>query len=732
MNLPAKLYIPTTTLNFNNIMSSESISPASFYGIRGFGFKRFETVRANPLQHRLLMYSRYPIFDIEDSDLANYPLVIEINTSSVVDDIIHEKNDVFYSDQTIYLSPFSTRFIFRNSSELNETISKSERSIESKLVCLYRNCFLESNSNIESFNWTEKNLIEDYSSDTSMYISLDRRINKMKGLIYAYLSAANKPMSKDFILLKKLFKQLKNTLSAALNSPSATPTALQKKQLADIYVQINSILKNQNIGSIKPYKDFGRKHKDDITNKDTINKLDLHLDQIQEYINLLESNVCHSKIQEKDLPHLQNLKIIDKTFYDKKEFVVKLLNKFSEEAYSKEDFLQSRYEFAKEGGKLFKEVLSTKWEGSESQTYINSLLKNLNEYKPFDLMSIDNLTLRSFAAFCQKGDPDIENLQDYLIDNNISDFRLAYALWGVIFGYAEMPKSLTNDFYECNDLIYKECIYKFIFNQLHCIELDGDLPEEHESTKLLANESKSNISEPATSSKEQTIVNYPSKINKATFGEEYVIPTGLIPLFESDKFSKLTPEAQKFAKTKVLSIYNNDDDLVALIDKLEGIQFPKYGRKHICTSTEWKKCVKELRSKNRKTTYKDSDNKLFTEKDFPLGKYFCNDKNIWYHIQHLILEDKKVQSQVKEDLDWFIDNYQASYYDKKQKVNKEGQYFVYPKDNAKTIEHYKKYCEAKLYPVSKSGKDMKWLRNIYQKVEIDTIINRLKQLYEVK
>lgn len=42
-----KLYIPTTTLNFDNILSSESISPKAFYEKRGFGYKTWETVDEN-------------------------------------------------------------------------------------------------------------------------------------------------------------------------------------------------------------------------------------------------------------------------------------------------------------------------------------------------------------------------------------------------------------------------------------------------------------------------------------------------------------------------------------------------------------------------------------------------------------------------------------------------------------------------------------------------------------
>lgn len=39
----------------------------------------------------------------------NYPLVIEISPNDVNEDIIREHKDgVFYSEETIYLNPFST------------------------------------------------------------------------------------------------------------------------------------------------------------------------------------------------------------------------------------------------------------------------------------------------------------------------------------------------------------------------------------------------------------------------------------------------------------------------------------------------------------------------------------------------------------------------------------------------------------------------------------------------
>ncbi len=71
-----KLYIPTTTLNFNNILSTESISPKSFYENRNFGYKRFEIVEPSGLENSLIAYSKIPHFEINDSELDNYTLII--------------------------------------------------------------------------------------------------------------------------------------------------------------------------------------------------------------------------------------------------------------------------------------------------------------------------------------------------------------------------------------------------------------------------------------------------------------------------------------------------------------------------------------------------------------------------------------------------------------------------------------------------------------------------------
>ena len=75
-----KLFIPTCTLNFNNIFSTESISPKAHYATRGFGNRRYYSVEANSLDMAVTLYSKYPVFQVDDADLENYPMVIEIDT----------------------------------------------------------------------------------------------------------------------------------------------------------------------------------------------------------------------------------------------------------------------------------------------------------------------------------------------------------------------------------------------------------------------------------------------------------------------------------------------------------------------------------------------------------------------------------------------------------------------------------------------------------------------------
>ncbi|MFW5871631.1 MAG: hypothetical protein ACOCUT_00845 [bacterium] len=701
--IPDKLFIPTSTLNFNNIISSESISPASFYLKRGFGYKRFEKVEPNSLDNRIILYKELPFFKIEDDELENYPMIIEIDTKSINEDIIKENNEIYFSEETIYLNPFTTKFIFRSSQERISTVSKAEPSIETKMISIYDNTyFLIDNLNgIVGFNWKKTDL-EDSKNDISFYISKDRKTNKLKGLLYAYLIASNKSISPDIATLKKLSRSLKNTLSAVITSPDGRATYSQDEQLKTIYKSINERLQKIFISpiikekSVKYQCDFfsmliqenlweswlrqnnfskfqvspfysSSKDKDDVFNN--------YIQNLENQILNIEYNQKKSKADISCLPILQNNRVVD--IPEHKDFLTKLFNEYLEEAYSSEEFIQSRYEFAKSGGKIFKDELQEKWNGSQWQQYINGLLKNLNEYSAFDLKSINNTTLESFAAFCQKGESDIDKLEDYLIINEIGDFRISFSLWGIIFGFANMPKTLTNELFQSNDLEYITRIYKHIFKQLHSIELEGNL----EKAEIKKQPDRPKPKEP------QPII--PKEDNKPIS-----LKTDNPDIRKKLEVCKLKPEQLD----SISELYEKNHNIInesffISVNKIRGI-----GKKTV------EKIKEALAYEPETSKITQTETSLFDEMKPDIGKDFYSDSSVFYYIEMLM--PKKIKKSFKTDLDWF----QAEYI-----KGISSQYYAKAlRDNSSVIDSFERYIAKKKYA---------------NQLEVETIVRKLRELY---
>lgn len=536
--IPQKLYIPTTTLNFNNIMASESISPTGFYSMRGFGYKRFDKVAPNCLDKRILLYDKYPNFTVDDEELESYPLVVEVSSNDINEDVIKEyKDGVFYSEETIYLNPFSTKIYFRNKEERRRTLSKVEQSLNTKMVSIYQNSILDKPSEIASFDWKNIDIVDSHD-DFAKYISKDRKINKLKGFLYAYLLGANRSLSPEVVELKKYAKELRNTISAILTNPDGYANYKQKEELDILYQKINDafhcadgtnamiqnllkhkseeyncpnfidILRKENLYDTWfqsqgfkpsyrvrpfnlsfPHKNYTKK-KDNGHNSNGAEENQKYFDgYFAELDNAIRRYIKSTNTNISDLPVLQYCNIVSSIPADKSGFQSKLFNEYAEEYWNGEELLNSRLDFATAGGKLFKEELGNSWENSPSKSYINDLRKNLVSHTPFALNSVNNLTLQSFAVFCQKGEEDIDKLEDYLISNDIADFRIAFSLWGLIFGFANMPKTLTNDLFLSGDDKYKSEVYKYIFKQVHGLDIEGELEDGKEYKAVVPSQS---------------------------------------------------------------------------------------------------------------------------------------------------------------------------------------------------------------------------------------------------
>lgn len=500
-----KLYIPTCTLNFNNIFSTESISPASFYAKRGFGNKRYYRVEANDLDNVILLYSKYPHYHVENEDMENTPLVIEIETEDYKENQfvpVTKKDDVevFASNSTIYLNPFRCRVFFESYQDLQSVLTKAEQSLENKYSKLYRASLVvrQEKSDFSTNLFTPKDYFDwkpSFKADADQISPVnsndDLHIDRVKGCIICYLIGANLSISKETSRLKLLSRKMKNTLSAIVNSPNRRPTDLQDETLMayvrefnELYAKVdeNSIYNEKLILSRLVSPSTGL---DVATLKNVLKDLRLE-DAFYRSLNLrptYDANDLYNCLYSSTLPitdsynnetkrlfdairkvELQELaqstkkdikklitvqdgkiKVIDE-LVGKGKFYATLLNSLIEGDYKK--FMQEKgteeaLSIAFVGGAKLKGYMENEWEGSSYQAYINGLLLNMQKGESFDIFSLDNEIMQSFAVFCQKGE-DIDRLNDYMLQCGFSDYRFALGIYGATRGFAALPKTFTS------------------------------------------------------------------------------------------------------------------------------------------------------------------------------------------------------------------------------------------------------------------------------------------------
>src|SRR5574344_924317 len=227
-----KLYIPTTTLNFNNILSSESVSPKTFYSRRGFGYSRWLPVAENPFDNSIVLYESCCLFDRPKSDYEDHPLLIEINMEeSELESLKKVSNGIYLCGHTIYLDPWNTRLIFFSEEDRKITLSMSDSSFETKLIRLY-----EKKINVEKPEQKYSAIqIKDIDTINSQAIRNDYQFNKMKGLFYGYYIGALFGTTKDALIRMNVLREIKNTFAAILSSFDKEATAIQQSNLNRLF-----------------------------------------------------------------------------------------------------------------------------------------------------------------------------------------------------------------------------------------------------------------------------------------------------------------------------------------------------------------------------------------------------------------------------------------------------------------------------------------------------------------
>lgn len=532
-----KLYIATSSLNLNSILATESISPEIFYRNRDFGYKRFTKVEPNNFSNSIIAYNKIPDFKIEETDLDDYPLIIEISEDLINDEFISESIEIkglkiIQLNKTIYLHPQKVKFLFFNNHDRDIALIKVEPSIETKLLPLYKNQIIIKDNESESFKW-DKSLLSEIldlpENKVAEQIELDSKTNKLKGFYYSYflgiiLSSSIKEITlkEEFIDIAKLILDSCNpNKNTSISNPNIADKLDRFKPSIDIAQGNKKIpkgelinakfLDEQNINkdgqsrlidilkNLKPEKEsFYQQLENNILESD--NDIFVLIEDLKQYLikpftkeglslktSRITRYISDLKKEESKKPNprflIENLnfqgskitQLTDDLFDDDRaELYRNILNEMLDYPINNsQTFQEEKIELTLKIGKVIKEY-KPNWEGSLEKKYLNSLMDNIEKYEPFELKSHPDVLFQSIALFIQKGE-ELEKLIDNLKKNQLPDFRIALGLWGSIFGFSALPKTVTNILFEEDNIDITKELYKDVQTKLHATESEGEL-----------------------------------------------------------------------------------------------------------------------------------------------------------------------------------------------------------------------------------------------------------------
>lgn len=577
-----KYYIPTSTSNFNCLLADESISPCGFYQKRSFGYRSFVKVPLNDNEAHLPLFVSCPVFELPD-DTPGFPLVLEIDGSLINESELRqgscEGSAIFYTDKTLYFNPFNVRFIFRNQRERIETANAAQRSIETKLLSWYQGSFASIDSIAERTNLKSSSLEgfkEDREEIKQELLSSDARKNRIKGILWGYTIGANLSRKESaYADLRKHLEEMRGALSAQVGETKSA----DKDSMANLRSGINRILAKSQEAIIKEY--FKAWEEPDYMFRQMYASCPSNRSEIKSKV-MEEAGVFQigpfagSTIADVNSYIDETIKEITRTIYPPKLIAFDGIPSVSDNQFISlpagetrstvergKDYTDDNVDASADERRIATYILNATLakhahlfiEDKPSYVYeiarglggkcserdrpaleqfLRMLYGNLKGATPLKLDEAPNETMKSFAIFCKKGSMDsLEDLECVLLSNGILDLSFAHALWGAVYGYSAMPKTVIDATLSGYPKEYAEEAMRRIYEEI------SDKP--HFETKT----------NPWRKQKEQVIGAWPD----------------LYEIFDTEDSRTASRPKKNWPIEKILERCNSIDDLKKQVDK---------------------------------------------------------------------------------------------------------------------------------------------------------------------
>lgn len=518
-----KYYIPTLTSNIDNILSSESVSPVSYYGNRNFGYKSFEVIDdLKQFKDILVLFDVIPHFQLpEDGNARKYPLIVEIEDDKQLANLSkigeREEGNVYAFRGTIRLTPFNCRILFF---EYKAIIFSQVHCGDSMLNKLF-NYFHLSQIPLAA-PLVELKLLVD-SIDSSLIPPTttpfdENNYNRIKGFMYGFYMGMLKDVSSEIAEMRQTQKKIYDIVAGVVSDGGKISDEKRKvlKGYCDKFAKKGPDVKrardewNRFLGDLELKEDkvdklavecnsslkklmYGFCEKKGIDMPpvwdDDIHSLSSYNSELVRYMNKL--------LREESEKNAKDVEIVKLFDVDKDEWKTVMLQNDDNEkekiwfnqilnhmVWWGDGIFRSmeHLRLSKKGvdgialavtetvrDKIVPEIEKYSWSGSKEQLYFHHMRQNIESAEDFDIKECENIVLQSLCTFVLKGE-DFDEILRYAVNNAIYKYRYMLGLWGATIGYVDMPKGT---FFS----VIPEPLFRKVYGEMYEVLWGEKLPE---------------------------------------------------------------------------------------------------------------------------------------------------------------------------------------------------------------------------------------------------------------
>ncbi len=541
-----KIFIPFNSNDFNSIFSTLTISPREFYPERGYSFKRATPTILNPFEEYLIAFEKptFSQRDLDEENGYVINLEVEFPEHKLQPVLLKFDQNIkcFALKETIYLKE-DFKLIFRRRQEKLETEAKTLKSIETKFTTLAKNNSTLSDSYDVSFikNKIEEKDISIEGSFSKIDLKREEVFNKIFGALLGFAVGSKNKLSPEISRIKNLLRELNNlsslffnkigekdanrtkerliacigdiegyfnereSLEQALimssNSEVSTELIMKLKDakicehsLFDLLIE--GLLSDSYSTSSLPFHLIIEKAKRRINSRYNSKYPDKYVQNISDSISeiisetnlIVDSETTSNNLINEDLLQYNemNFSVPHDKNSQESEYLKLILIFFTRLRFltTTDDLFSNRKDIIKGLGKeLSAKIVKFKGDNpSPEYYYLLDLLKSFDSLRSsFDPLKTDYVVFQSLAVLFTSG-RDLQKYLDGISKINIDSLTTPLAIWGAVYGYASLPKTLTEKVLT-KEVDYKELIKLFRIshdNYLKASEPDTVEEQKHE------------------------------------------------------------------------------------------------------------------------------------------------------------------------------------------------------------------------------------------------------------